>query len=176
MAKQKIGTFEAVAQTMAALSGDGALLVAGFGRGDRPANPPANPMTIGWGQIGIAWGKPVFLVMVRHSRYTHELMEEAETFSVNVPSESLADACMLCGTKSGRDTDKIAETGLTVEKGLALDVPALKECPLHYECRIVHKSEVDPAALDGGIKSACYGGGDFHTVYWGELAGVYQSG
>ena len=34
-----------------------------------------NTMTIGWGALGNIWGKPVFTVMVRHSRYTHELIE-----------------------------------------------------------------------------------------------------
>lgn len=166
MEKKKIGTFDAVAQTMATLSGDGALLVAGA--------EPANPMTIGWGQIGITWGREVFLVMVRRSRYTHELMEKAEHFSVNVPPESMKDACKLCGTKSGRDIDKIAEAGLTVEPGKSLEVPTLAECPVHYECRILHTNEVDPATLDGDIARACYGSGDYHTVYWGEIVGVYR--
>ena len=166
MEKKKIGTFDAAAQTMATLSGNGALLVAG-------AEPP-NPMTIGWGQIGIAWGKPVFLVMVRHSRYTHDLMEKAESFSVNLPPESMEDACTLCGTKSGRDMDKIAETGLTVEPGRSLEVPTLAECPVHYERRILHRNEVEPEKLDEEVTRACYGGGDYHTVYWGEIVGVYR--
>lgn len=172
MEKRKIDTFEAVGETMAALSGPGALLVAGA--------EPANPMTVGWGQIGIAWGRPVFLVMVRRSRYTHELMEKAEAFSVNVPPESMKDCCMLCGSRSGRDTDKIAETGLTVEAGKSLvmegRVPTLAECPLHYECRILHRNEVDPATLDGEVAGECYGDRDYHTIYWGEIVGVYRRG
>ncbi|MHC4507126.1 MAG: flavin reductase family protein [Planctomycetota bacterium] len=110
MSKVKIDTFSAVAETMKALSGSGCLLVAGAER--------VNPMTIGWAEIGIVWGKPVFTVLVRPSRFTFGLMEEANEFSVNVPGEALADACMLCGTRSGRDIDKIAETGLTVEPGI----------------------------------------------------------
>ena len=165
MKKTKIGTFDAVAETMKCLSGPGALLVAGA--------EPVNPMTIGWGEIGIVWGRPVFVVLVRPSRFTHSLMEKAAGFSVNVAPESLGEACMLCGTRSGRDIDKVAEAGLTIEKGLALDVPTIAECPIHYECRIIHRNEVDPATLSPEVKASAYAGGDFHTVYRGEIAGVF---
>ena len=145
----------------------GALLIAGA--------DPVNPMTIGWGQIGIAWGKPVFLVMVRPSRFTYGLMEKAQAFSVNVPGEDLAEACTLCGTKSGRDIDKIAETGLVVERGSELDVPTLAGCPVHYECRILEKCMIDPATLDSGVDESCYPSGDHHAVWWGEIVGAFRS-
>jgi len=166
MARTKIGPFDAVAETMEALGSRGALLVAGA--------EPVNPMTIGWGQIGIAWGKPVFLVMVRPSRFTCGLMEKAEAFSVNVPGADLAQACQLCGTKSGRDVDKIAETGLVVERGVDLDVPVLAACPIHYECRILQKCMIDPATLDPQVEESCYHGSDHHGVWWGEIVGAFR--
>jgi flavin reductase (DIM6/NTAB) family NADH-FMN oxidoreductase RutF len=166
MKKIKIGDFDAFAETMSALSRQGALLVAGA--------EPVNPMTIGWAQMGIIWGRPIFTVLVRPSRFTHGLMEKADAFSVNVPSESLSEACALCGSRSGRDTDKMKEAGLTAEPGTALDVPTIAECPIHYECEIVHKNAVDRAALARGVIAANYGGGDFHTIYWGEIKGVFK--
>ena len=166
MSKVKIDPFSAVAETMKALSARGCLLVAGSER--------VNPMTIGWGEIGIVWGKPVFTVLVRPSRFTFGLMEDADEFSVNVPGEALAEACMLCGTRSGRDIDKMAEAGLTAEPGIALGVPTIAECPVHYECRIIHRNKVDPATLADDVKASAYAGGDFHTAYWGEIAGVFR--
>ena len=166
MKKTKIGTFDAVAETMKALSGGGCLLVAGAER--------VNPMTIGWAEIGVVWGRPVFTVLVRPSRFTFGLMEEADAFSVNVPDEGLAEAFMLCGTHSGRDVDKMAETGLTAEPGLALDVPTIAECPVHYECRIIHRNKVDPATLADEVRASAYAGGDFHTAYWGRIEGVFR--
>jgi len=166
MTKTKIEPFDAAAETMAALGSGGALLVAGA--------EPVNPMTIGWGQIGIAWGKPVFLVMVRPSRFTYGLMEKAEAFSVNVPGTDLAEACGICGTQSGRDIDKIAETGLAVERGVELDVPILSDCPVHYECRILEKNILDPATLDSGVDKSCYPEGDHHAVWWGEIVGAFR--
>ncbi len=166
MSKVKIDPFGAVAETMAALRSGGALLIAGA--------EPVNPMTIGWGQIGIAWGKPVFLVMVRPSRFTYALMEKSDAFSVNVPGADLADACALCGTKSGRDIDKIAVAGLTVERGIALDVPTLAACPIHYECRVLEKNMLDPATLDADVGKSCYPSGDHHAVWWGEIVGAFR--
>ena len=44
-----------------------------------------NTMTIGWGNIGVIWGKPILMVMVRYSRHTYNLMEEANEFTVSIP-------------------------------------------------------------------------------------------
>lgn len=166
MDRKEVGVLEAFGETRDCLGSRGALLVAGA--------DPVNPMTIGWGMMGIAWGRPVFAVLVRHSRFTHELMEKADSFTVNIPGEDLDEACTLCGTRSGRDTDKAKECGLTVKKGDLVEARYIADCPLHYECRIVHRNEVIPGALDPGVKSSVYGSGDFHTVYWGEILGVFK--
>ena len=67
-----------------------------------------NPMTIGWGQFGVLWGKPTFSVYVRQSRYTHQLLEHADTFTVSVPaSGTMQHELAFCGTRSGRDVEKL---------------------------------------------------------------------
>jgi len=166
MTKEFINAFDDLSNTLRTIGSRGALLIAGA--------EPVNPMTIGWGLIGPVWGKPTFAVLVRPSRFTYELMGKAEAFSVNVPGESLSHACDLCGTKSGRDVDKIAEAGLTVEPGRSLAVPTIAECPVHYECRIVHRNEVDPASMIPEISDVLYRSGDVHVVYWGTIAGAYR--
>ena len=35
-----------------------------------------NPMTIAWGTLGIEWGKVLFTVFVRESRFTKQLLDE----------------------------------------------------------------------------------------------------
>jgi len=166
MKKNKIGAFDAVSDTVACLGSQGALLIA--------AAEPVNPMTIGWGTIGIVWGKPVFAVLVRPSRFTHGLMEKAAAFSVNVPPQSLGDVCMFCGSKSGRDVDKIAETGITVQPGKSIDVPTIADCPIHYECRMLHRNQVDRTTLAEDVAASAYRSGDYHTIFWGEIVGVYK--
>ena len=168
MAKKEIYYTEHLDKTLETLSKPGILIVSNDETGK------ANPMTIGWGTLGVVWGRPVFEVLVRPSRHTHELLRDAKTFSVNVPTDKLAKACALCGSRSGRDTDKIAETGLTVEPGMELDVPTIKECPVHYECRILHVTEMDGARLDKGVADSFYANGDLHTIYHGEVVGVFK--
>jgi flavin reductase (DIM6/NTAB) family NADH-FMN oxidoreductase RutF len=72
-----------------------------------------NTMTIAWGSLGFMWNKPVFIAMVRYSRYTYELIDKAEDFTISLPLQGqLKKALGLCGSKSGRDIDKIKEFGL----------------------------------------------------------------
>jgi len=79
-----------------------------------------NLMTVAWGFIGYTWNRPVFIAMVRPSRYTHNFFRRSDVFSVNFMSEQWKDALTFCGTHSGRYFDKFKETGLTPSEGLQL--------------------------------------------------------
>ena len=164
--RNKIGVFDAISETIKQLNECGLLLVSG---------KQGNPMAIGWGTIGIIWAKPVFIVLVRPSRYTFKLIEKCNEFSVNVPTENLKDQVMICGSKSGRDIDKIKECNFTLEKGHIISVPFIKECPIHYECRTIHKNKVLNEKLTNEIVKEYYPAVDFHTIYYGEIVGVYKS-
>jgi len=166
MAKVPVGYTDCLAETVAALAEPGCLLVS-QGSDGKP-----NAMTIGWGTVGVIWGRPMFVVLVRHSRYTWRLLEEHGEFTVNVPPPSLTDAAVVCGTKSGRDTDKFAATGLTPVAGKHVAVPIIDQCVVHYECRTVHRNNVDPTHLAGVVMDEFYGAGDFHTIYFGQIIGV----
>ena len=133
------------------------------------ANGKPNPMTIGWGTLGIVWGRPMWVVLVRPSRYTYGCLEHTGDFTVNVPPASLDDVAMFCGTVSGRDHDKMAEKGLTVEPSEAIISPGIAECPIIYECKVVQKTDVVPATFDPKIVEQAYPRGDFHRVYFGEV-------
>ena len=76
----------------------------------------ANPMTIGWGQFGVVWGKPMLTVLVRHSRYSEKLLRQNGNFTVSFPAPgTMQEALMLCGTRSGRDTDKADKFGVDLQ-------------------------------------------------------------
>lgn len=165
--RSKIGPFDVFGETMAKLEKGGCLLVAGA---------KGNPMTIGWGTIGTIWGRLVFLTLVRPTRYTFSLLEALGEFTVNVPPDSLAKAVALCGSQSGRQVDKAKEHALTLVASQHVQVPYIAECPIHYECRVVHKSNVVNADLDPQIVRKNYSSGDFHRVYYGEILGAYREG
>ena len=90
----------------------------------------ANTMTIGWGAIGVEWGRPVFVAFVRTHRFTHELLEESGEFTVNVPVGSFDKGILgLCGTRTGRSCDKFALAGLTAVPGQTVAAPAIAQLP-----------------------------------------------
>ena len=148
--------------------GQGGLLLVSV---DDQGNP--NAMTIGWGTVGIIWGKPIFVVLVRPSRYTHGLIEITGDFTVNVPTPELADEVSYFGTVSGRDQDKFKAKGLTTTPGKKVKSPIVEECVIHYECRVVHKNDVIPDELTEEIRNSAYPQGDFHRIYFGEILAVY---
>lgn len=77
-----------------------------------------NTMTISWGNIGFQWNRPVFTVLVRKSRYTHDLIEKANEFTVSIPlSDKMKSQLALCGSKSGRDINKLDEANLILCDG-----------------------------------------------------------
>ena len=139
-----------------------------------------NPMTIGWGQFGVVWGKPVCTVFVRKSRYTHDLIEKAATFTVSVPfPDAMKEARALCGTKSGRDMDKMRAANLTVLPAKAGGADGVGGCALYFECRTVFQTESDLKDMDVDILNRYYAGkaddaGDPHTVYFGEILAAYR--
>ena len=60
----------------------------------------SNVMTIGWATVGVVWGLPVMVVLVRPSRYTYGFMEESGVFTVNVPTPDMTEYVALCGTRA----------------------------------------------------------------------------
>ena len=138
-----------------------------------------NSMTIGWGFLGIQWAKPIFMVLVRQSRYTKKMLDETGEFTVNIPLGAIDKNILgICGTKSGRDMDKIKELGLTLEEGETVSVPAIKELPLTLECKVIYKQDQDPDAIAPENDTRFYAKGtanegDYHTAYYGQITNAY---
>lgn len=144
------------------------------------AGENVNPMTIGWGTLGIEWNKPVFTAYVRESRYTKQLLEESREFTVNIPlGNPDKEVLRYCGTKSGRDTDKVKELGLTLVKSEIISVPGIQEFPLTLECRVLYKQKQDLGALQGNVVNRFYpivgenGFRDPHMAYYAEIVNAY---
>ncbi|MBE0635967.1 flavin reductase [Candidatus Bipolaricaulota bacterium] len=133
-----------------------------------------NPMTIAWGQVGIVWGRPIFSVFVRKSRYTYECLQSAQSFTVSVPRlGELADELALCGTKSGRDLDKVQACGLMLVPGRSVDTPILGQCGLHYECAIVARAQFEAPDFVSKTIHRKYESTDLHQITLGEILCAY---
>ena len=167
--KQHIEPFDYAGEICKAMPG-GILLTTKLGH-------QVNTMTIGWGTLGIEWGKPVFVAYVRESRYTRELLDKTGEFTVNVPvGEADKKILGFCGSKSGRDVDKIKEMGLDLVESDVVSVPGIRELPLTLECRVLFKNCQDENRLPEAIKSRYYSAinaGDFHYAYYAEIVNAY---
>lgn len=149
-----------------------ALAVGAFlttGSGDK-----VNSMVIGWGHVGIIWARPSYICYVRESRYTKELLDANPEFTINVPVNGFdKNAFNILGSKSGRDMDKIAETGLTLVDSDKISVPGIKEYPLTLECKVIYCQDQEPGLIDDAVMKQFYPAGDYHTMYIGEIVDAY---
>jgi len=131
-------------------------------------------MTIGWGNIGIIWNKPIFMVLVRHSRYTSDLLENSKEFTVSIPiNKDLQKELAYCGTHSGRDVDKFKECNLKLAEGQSVSAPVIENCDLHFECKVVYQQTMEPGMLNEYIKKQFYPNHDYHVLYFGEILNCY---
>lgn len=133
-----------------------------------------NTMTIGWGNVGIVWGKPIFMIAVRYSRYTYDIMEKAKDFTISIPIEkNLKKELAYCGKYSGKDVDKFSECNLDLKKGIKTVSPIIGNCDLHYECKTIYKQAMEPGTLDKSVKDRYYKNNDYHVLYFGEIVDCY---
>ena len=138
-----------------------------------------NTMTIGWGHLGIEWGKPIFVAYVRESRHTKTMLENHGEFTINVPLGNVDKNILgFCGTKSGRDLDKIQELGLNLVDSDVVSVPGIAELPLTLECKVIYKQKQDLSAIPEEILKRYYpaddtGFRDYHYAYYGEIVNAY---
>ena len=170
--KRKINVWEYAPQILEAV-GKGVLVTT-------KADGVVDTMTIGWGTLGIEWGKPIFTVFVRESRYTKVLLDKNPEFTINVPlGDCDKNIISVCGTKSGRDMDKIRELDLHLEEPETISVPGIRELPITLECKVIYRQDQDPAAVNEENTARYYPRneqfpqGDYHTAYYGQILAAY---
>ena len=130
-----------------------------------------NTMTASWGGVGYLWNRPVAFVFVRPERYTYEFIERRDAFTLSFLGPEHREAYRICGSKSGRDTDKIAEAGLTplpTESGNM----TFAQSRLTLECRTLYAEMLNEKLfVDPTVYPKWYGaahGGD-HKMYIAEI-------
>lgn len=140
-----------------------------------------NAMTIGWGSLGIEWGTPIFTAYVRTSRFTYELIERTGEFTICVPygekySKEVTKALSFCGSKSGRDVDKLAKVGVHTVDAEIVRPPAIKEFPLTLECRVIFSQVQTVKDISSRFKKFYPETGEHsapHVAYYGEILKAY---
>lgn len=126
-----------------------------------------NTMTASWGGLGILWGAPMAIAYIRPQRYTKKFVDENEYFTLSFFSEQYRKQLALCGSKSGRDIDKVKECGFTVAEG-AGGAPYFEQANLVFVCRKRMVQEMEENRIPADVRERWYEG-DYHTMYWGEI-------
>ena len=134
-----------------------------------------NTMTIGWTTFGFIWQKPIMMVAVRDSRYTFGIIEKASDFTVTIPSGDMSREIAICGSQSGRDVDKFELCKLQTAGAQKVVSPIIGVPGIHFECKIVYKTTMNPAHLDKSYDQSIYPQNDYHTLYFGEILACYET-
>lgn len=167
MSRQQIRIEDFNFKAMDNWNGQGMLLTSG----DWPSGH-FNAMTVGWGSLGVMWGLPFVQVVVRPVRFTYPFMEKYETFTVCAFPETQAPALHLLGNKSGRDGDKISESGLTPIASRRVAAPGYEQAALILECRKMYWQDLDRNNfLDPRLEKK-YPAKDYHRMYYGEILAI----
>lgn len=165
--KKIVDPFEMVDNPLKLIGGDWMLVSAG-------SAAKFNMMTASWGGVGLLWNKPVAFIFVRPERYTFEFMETYEHFSLTFFDKQYKPILATLGSKSGRNIDKMKESGLTpcfTEFG----TPAFEEARVTMECRKLYgdmlKSE---SFVDKSLPEQWYNPshGGIHKMFIAEIVNL----
>lgn len=130
-----------------------------------------NTMTAGWGGLGVLWARPVAFCFIRPQRYTYGFLQKNDRFSLTFyDGEKYRNALNICGSKSGRDCDKMKEAGLTPV--FADGTVYFEQASLVLVCRKLAEQPMDPACfIDPAIESH-YPARDYHRIFVGGITKV----
>lgn len=131
-----------------------------------------NMMTAGWGGLGSMFGKPVAFCFIAPNRHTYKLMEKDDTYTLTFYTETYRDASKICGSKSGKDTDKVKETGLTPIT-TPVGSKAFSEAWLIIECKKMISQPITPEAINDNTLKTEWAGKDLHKMFVGEIINVW---
>ena len=130
-----------------------------------------NTMTASWGMLGVLWNKNVSCIFVRPQRYTFRFLENSDYYSLCFFDDKYKKILSYCGTHSGKDVDKISETGLSVISDKA---PYFKEAKLVLICKKIYTDYIDPEFFeDAGIEKN-YENNDYHKMFIGEIVKCFE--
>lgn len=120
-------------------------------------NRRPNIIALGW-FMRTSFEPPMLAISVGHTRHSHRCISRSQEFVLVLPSRDQIDAVLFCGTVSGRDHDKFAESNLEPLPATAVKPPLIKDAVLAFECRVVASCET----------------GD-HTIFVGEVVAAHAA-
>lgn len=132
-----------------------------------------NTMTASWGGVGVMWSVPCATCYIRPQRYTKGFVDETDCFTLSFFGEAYRKALGFCGSRSGREVDKIRECGFTMAAA-ECGAPYMEQAELVLVCKKRYAQPMGPEFLTGEneIDAKWYPNHDWHTMYIGEIVEV----
>lgn len=123
-----------------------------------------NTMTASWGGLGTLWNQPIATIFVRPTRFTHELLKNEKSFTISFFEKKYKPALSYLGSVSGRETDKIKESGLTLVQDERRDT--FEEAVMVIRCSVLYEDVIKPECfIVDGLEEKVYPKKDYHTMY-----------
>lgn len=126
-----------------------------------------NTMTAAWGGFGIMWQKKVIWCVIRPGRYTYEFVERSSFFTLSFFEEQYREMLTYCGSRSGRNVNKVKETGLTPV--FDEDNVYFTEARLVLECKKIYFQDLIPGHFIASEIMEFYPQKDYHRMYIAEI-------
>ena len=130
-----------------------------------------NMMTASWGFAGEMWGNDCMMTVIRPQRYTMEFINKSDYFTLSFYGDN-KDIHKVCGSKSGRDTDKAALAGLT---------PIFSDNTVYFEqarlviiCKKQYVQQMDETCFTDNEPLRWYDG-DLHYMVIGKIEKVLEN-
>jgi flavin reductase (DIM6/NTAB) family NADH-FMN oxidoreductase RutF len=127
-----------------------------------------NTMTASWGGLGVLWNKNVSFIFIRPVRYTYQFIEKSDTYTLSFFEQRYKHVLNLCGTKSGRDCNKIEEAGISPAETASGSI-YFTEARLVIECRKIYYQDLNPDNFLDPAIAPNYPEKDYHRMYVGEV-------
>ena len=123
-----------------------------------------NAMTASWGGLGFLWNREVAFVFVRPTRHTFAYLERSDRLSLSFFDPPYRPALNYFGSRSGRDEDKAAGSGLTP---IFFDDGSFSfaEAREVLSCRKLYAQDIDPERFVDASLASHYPAEDYHRLY-----------
>jgi flavin reductase (DIM6/NTAB) family NADH-FMN oxidoreductase RutF len=132
-----------------------------------------NTMTASWGTMGILWNLPIAICFIRPQRYTFQFAEQNEYYTLSFFESEYKSILNFCGTRSGRDYDKIRETGLKAFE-TELGNIGFEQSGLLIECKKIYADDIESENfITKELIQKNYPTKDFHRFYIGQIINVW---
>ena len=132
-----------------------------------------NTMTASWGMFGGLWRKNVVQIFIRPQRFTKTFIDSYDSVTLSFLPERYREALKICGTISGRDTDKWKKAGISPHP--INGTVAVAEAELVIVGKKLYSQFFEPKLfVDKTIDADCYPDKDYHEAYIYEVYRVFE--